>query len=84
MSIIGISGKKTVGKNTIAKIINQLTNNKYEEKCFADKLKDKKFHKIILAHKGKEKFFLKGDYFNKIGTEYIFHYSFFQVQLSFY
>ena len=38
--IIGISGKKTVGKNTIAKIINQLTNNKYEEKCFADKLKD--------------------------------------------
>ena len=40
MSIIGISGKKTVGKNTIAKIINQLTNNKYEEKCFADKLKD--------------------------------------------
>ena len=40
MSIISISGKKTVGKNTIAKIINQLTNNKYEEKCFADKLKD--------------------------------------------
>ena len=40
MGIIGISGKKTVGKNTIAKIINQLTNNKYEEKCFADKLKD--------------------------------------------
>ena len=40
MSIISISGKKTAGKNTIAKIINQLTNNKYEEKCFADKLKD--------------------------------------------
>ena len=38
--IIGISGKKTVGKNTVAKIINQLTNNKYEEKCFADKLKN--------------------------------------------
>ena len=40
MSIVSISGKKQSGKNTIAKIINQLTNNKYEEKCFADKLKD--------------------------------------------
>ena len=40
MSIISISGKKQNGKNTIAKIINQLANNKYEEKCFADKLKD--------------------------------------------
>ena len=40
MSILAISGKKQSGKNTIAKIINQLTNNKYEEKCFADKLKD--------------------------------------------
>ena len=40
MSIISISGKKQSGKNTIAKIINQLTNNRYEEKCFADKLKD--------------------------------------------
>ena len=40
MSIISISGKKQSGKNAIAKIINQLTNNKYEEKCFADKLKD--------------------------------------------
>ena len=39
-NLIAISGKKTVGKNAIAKIINQLTNNKYEEKCFADKLKD--------------------------------------------
>lgn len=38
--LIAISGKKQSGKNTIAKIINQLTNNKYEEKCFADKLKD--------------------------------------------
>ena len=40
MSMLAISGKKQSGKNTIAKIINQLTNNKYEEKCFADKLKD--------------------------------------------
>ena len=39
-NLIAISGKKQSGKNTIAKIINQLTNNKYEEKCFADKLKD--------------------------------------------
>ena len=46
----------------------------------ADKLKDKKFHKIILAHKGKEKFFLKGDYFNKIGTEYIFQNSFYTLR----
>ena len=39
-NLIAISGKKQSGKNAIAKIINQLTNNKYEEKCFADKLKD--------------------------------------------
>ena len=38
--LIAISGRKQSGKNTVAKIINQLTNNKYEEKCFADKLKD--------------------------------------------
>ena len=39
-NLIAISGKKQSGKNAIAKIINQLKNNKYEEKCFADKLKD--------------------------------------------
>ena len=39
-NLIAISGKKQSGKNAIAKIINQLTNNKYEEKCFAYKLKD--------------------------------------------
>lgn len=40
MSIISIAGKMQSGKNTVAKIINQLTNDKYKEKCFADKLKD--------------------------------------------
>lgn len=40
MSIIAISGKMQSGKNTVAKIINQLTNNKYEEKCFAEKSKE--------------------------------------------
>ena len=37
--IIGISGKIASGKNTIATIINKLTNNKFEEKAFAYKLK---------------------------------------------
>jgi hypothetical protein len=40
MNLIAISGKMQSGKNTVASIINKLTNNKYEEKCFADKLKD--------------------------------------------
>ncbi|MDR2874309.1 MAG: hypothetical protein LBV44_00055 [Methylobacillus sp.] len=39
---------------------------------FADKLKDKQFDQIILAHKGIEKFILKGDYFHKLGAEYDF------------
>jgi hypothetical protein len=38
--IIGISGKMGSGKNLVASIINQLTENKFEEKCFAGKLKD--------------------------------------------
>lgn len=40
MSIIAVSGKMQSGKNTVASIINKLTNNKYKEKAFADKLKD--------------------------------------------
>jgi len=40
MNLIAISGKANSGKNTIASIINKLTNNKYEEKSFANKLKD--------------------------------------------
>lgn len=40
MNLIAISGKMQSGKNTVASIINKLTNNKYEEKCFADKLKN--------------------------------------------
>ena len=38
--LIGISGKANSGKNTVASIINDLTNNRFEEKCFAGKLKD--------------------------------------------
>jgi hypothetical protein len=38
--IIGISGKMQSGKNTVASIINQLTNNMFVEKAFADKLKE--------------------------------------------
>ena len=38
--IVGISGKMGSGKNLVASIINQLTENKFEEKCFAGKLKD--------------------------------------------
>lgn len=37
--IIGISGKLQSGKNTTASIINNLTNNAFEEKAFAKKLK---------------------------------------------
>lgn len=40
MALIGISGKMGSGKNLIASIINELTNNQFEEKCFAGKLKD--------------------------------------------
>jgi hypothetical protein len=39
MNILALSGKMGSGKNTVATIINQLTNNKFEEKSFASKLK---------------------------------------------
>lgn len=39
MAIIGISGKLQSGKNTVASIINRLTDNKYEEKSFAQAVK---------------------------------------------
>jgi len=38
--IIGISGRIGSGKNTVAAIINQLTNNMFVEKSFASKLKE--------------------------------------------
>ena len=34
-NLISVSGKKRSGKNTVASIINKLTNNKFEEKAFA-------------------------------------------------
>jgi len=39
INLIGISGRMGNGKNTVASIINQITNNKFEEKAFAFKLK---------------------------------------------
>lgn len=39
INLIGISGRMGSGKNTVASIINQITNNKFEEKAFAFKLK---------------------------------------------
>ena len=40
MSIIAISGRIGSGKDEVGKIINKLTNNKWEIKKFADSLKD--------------------------------------------
>ena len=37
---------------------------------FAEEISSKKFNHVILACKGETKFYLKGDYFNKIGAEY--------------
>lgn len=38
--VIGISGKKQSGKNTVANIINELLGNRYELKMFAEKVKE--------------------------------------------
>lgn len=37
---------------------------------FSEKIKNKEFKKVYLSYKGKDKFFLKGDYFQNIGKEY--------------
>jgi hypothetical protein len=38
----------------------------------AEALKDKKFERVVLAHRGKQKLQLEGDYFKKIGEEFEF------------
>lgn len=37
---------------------------------FSAKLKDRNFEKIVLANKGKEKFYLSGEYFRTLGQEF--------------
>jgi hypothetical protein len=37
---------------------------------FSEKLKDRRFNNIYLSYKGKEKFILKGDYFQNLGEDY--------------
>lgn len=39
---------------------------------FAERAKDKGFNKVILAYSGKEKFYINGEYYQKLGTEYSF------------
>jgi dephospho-CoA kinase len=40
MNLIGISGKKGSGKNTVADLINERLDGKYKMKAYADKLKE--------------------------------------------
>lgn len=37
---------------------------------YSHQVKDKKFDKVILAYKGTDKFYFKGDYFQQTGQEY--------------
>ncbi|MCK4099733.1 hypothetical protein ACLIL3_003210 [Acinetobacter radioresistens] len=39
---------------------------------FAEQTKDKEFNKVYLSYKGKDKFYIDGQYFQKIGKEYSF------------
>ncbi|MFD1436913.1 hypothetical protein HLH14_12555 [Acinetobacter sp. ANC 4282] len=39
---------------------------------FSEKIKNKNFDKVVLAYKGSDKFYFKGDYFQKLGNEYEF------------
>ena len=38
----------------------------------AEKFQDKNFTKVILTSKGKKKFYIQGDYFKEIGSEYTY------------
>ena len=37
---------------------------------FAEKIKNKQFNKVYLSHKGEDKFYFKGDYYQNLGKEY--------------
>lgn len=39
---------------------------------YSEKLKDKKYDKVILSYKGMSKFYFKGEYFQTLGEEYEF------------
>lgn len=39
---------------------------------FSEKLKDRKYNKVILSYEGKSKFYFTGEYFQTIGQEYEF------------
>lgn len=37
---------------------------------FSEKIKNKEFKKVYLSHKGEDKFYFKGDFFQNLGQEY--------------
>lgn len=37
---------------------------------FSEKIKDKEFRKVYISHKGEDKFYFKGDFFQNLGKEY--------------
>ena len=53
----------TSGSNSRADVFRALLQ-------IADEFKNKRFESVILAYKGREKFLLKGSYFQELGKEY--------------
>lgn len=67
--LIGISAKKQHGKDSVASIIQELTNNKFKNVKFADKLKDFVCELINCTRENLE----DEDFKNKhLGSEWIF------------
>ncbi|MBZ0265448.1 hypothetical protein K8I28_12360, partial [bacterium] len=39
---------------------------------YSEQINNRRFEKVYLSHKGKKKFYIDGDYFEKLGSEYSF------------
>lgn len=57
---------RSISDNTSALDVNRVMLQ------FAEQIKDKNYNKVYLSYKGQDKFYLKGDYFEKLGKEYEF------------
>lgn len=57
---------RSISGNTSALDVNRVMLQ------FAEQIKDKNYNKVYLCYKGKDKFYLKGDYFQNLGKEYGF------------
>ena len=73
---VGVHYKYYILTNTLVYNIRSISSDKAPVDVFrvflqsSSKLKEKSFQKVELAYKGKSKFFIKGEYFKVLGSEY--------------